>query len=89
MKIQVTFTTQVKAALGTDQQSVSVEEPATVIDAIRRLSEQHQEVFSQYVLQGDQLLPSIVTSVNDHQVDATTPLSDGDHLVLLSAISGG
>ena len=89
MQIQVTFTTQVKAALGTDAESVSLEEGATVWDAIQKLAVDHQDVFSKYVLAGESLLPSILMSVNDRQVAMDERLSDGDQLTLLSAISGG
>ena len=89
MQIHVTFTTQIKAALGMEQETLSLEDGAAVSDAIEALAARHGEVFSQYVLSEDRLLPSIFLSLNDHQVDMSKRLTDGDHLILLSAISGG
>ena len=89
MQVHVTFTTQVKSALGSEQEVVTLGEGATVMQAIQALADKHADVFGQFVLSNDQLLPSILLSVNDQQVDASSPLADGDHLILLSAISGG
>lgn len=89
MQVHITFTTQVKAALGSSQEVVTLPDDATVLDAIRALAEKHRDVFAQFVLLDGQLMPSILTSVNDQQVDASASLTDGDHIMLLSAISGG
>lgn len=89
MKVTVAYTTQLKAALGKSEQTLSVETGATVQDAIEELAKVHADAFTQFVLSEGQLLPSILLSVNDRQVDATEPLADGDVITLLSAISGG
>ena len=89
MHINVQFTTQVKAALGRSEQSVQLEDGATVMDAIRQLAQEHGEAFAKFVFVQDQLLPSILTTVNDQQVSTDEALRDGDQLILLSAISGG
>ena len=89
MDVTVIFTTQLKAALGTSQQVVSLPANDTVRGAIDALAEQHPESFGKLVLLDGQLLPSILLSVNDHQVDEHAKLQDGDALTLLSAISGG
>lgn len=89
MEVIVAFTTQLKASLGKSEQSVKLESGATVQSAIDSLAEQHADSFSQFVLSDGKLIPSMLLSVNDRQVDTTAPLSDGDRLTLLSAISGG
>ena len=89
MQIQVVFTTQVKAALGIDATSVTLNDGATVQNAIEELAREHGDAFSKYVMSGETLLPSILLSVNDQQVEINQPLADGDQLMLLSAISGG
>lgn len=89
MQVTIGFTTQLKAALGKSQQSVNLPDGATVQDAIRELAHMHNDEFSQLVLADGELMPSILLSLNDQQVDATATLSDGDSLTLLSAISGG
>ena len=89
MEVTVDFTTQLKAALGKSQQSVELNDAATVQDAIHALAAEHTDVFAQFVLSNGQLQPSILLLVNDQQVDATQQLHDGDVVTLLSAISGG
>ncbi len=92
MKVLVIFTTQLKAALGIAQQTLSLNEGSTVHQAIEALASQYPDAFSRLVLDEEQnVLPSIVTCVNDQQVDLKRleALHDGDTLTLLSAISGG
>lgn len=92
MEVLVVFTTQLKAALGMGQQTLSLDEGSTVHRAIEALALQYPEEFSRLVLDEEQnVLPSIVACVNDQQVDLNRqePLHDGDTLTLLSAISGG
>ena len=89
MEINVHFTTQLKAALGRGSQSISLADGATVQDAMDTLKEQFPEEFRQLLFSNGQVLPSILLSINDQQVDLDSPLSEGDTLTLLSAISGG
>lgn len=89
MDVTVAFTTQLKAALGKPNHNITLDADATAQDAIDALSALHPEPFAQLVLADGQLIPSILLSVNDQQVDANAKLSDGDVLTLLSAISGG
>lgn len=89
MKINVTFTTQVKAALGCDGDVVSVESNATVMDVVAAVAAKYPSEFSTWVLADGLLLPSILICLNDQQVDSNTLVDDGDHVLLLSAISGG
>ena len=91
MDITAIFTAQLKAALKSGQQSLSLDEGATVKTAIQTLAAAHPDEFAQYVLQDDQLLPSMILCVNDRQVsfDHADALHHGDTLTLLSAISGG
>ena len=89
MEITVAFTTQLKAALGKAEQSVSMPDGATVLDAIKLLCSEHPDAFSSLVMANGELLPSVLLSLNDQQVDADHTLNDGDVVTLLSAISGG
>lgn len=75
--------------MGASEQVVALSDGATVKDAIKSLADEHAEHFSKFVFSGDQLLPSILLSLNDQQVDEQAELSDGDVLTLISAISGG
>ena len=89
MQIKVSFTSQLKAALGKGDESITLPENATVQDAIDALSKSYVDEFQQFVVTDGRLMPSILTSVNDQQVDCSAELQDGDNLILLSAISGG
>ena len=90
MEVKVAFTTQLKAAIGKSEESLSLSENASVRDAIETLSKSYPSEFARLVLNDNhELLPSILLCVNDQQVDNGKTLSDGDTLTLLSAISGG
>lgn len=89
MKVTVLFTTQLKAAIGHSDQSITLCDNATVKDAIAVLAEKHPDHFAKLVMADGELLPSILLSVNDQQVEINAPLKDNDTLTLLSAISGG
>ena len=89
MHVTVVFTTQLKAQLGRGEQSLELNERATVRAAIEQLAGQYPAEFSQLVLQDGSLMPSILISVNDQQVMEDHVLEDHDTLTLLSAISGG
>ena len=89
MDVTVAFTTQLKAALGKCEQTITLDEGATVGQAIQALSAIYPDEFSRLVLAGGTLMPSILLSVNDGQVQEDAEIFDGDTITLLSAISGG
>jgi molybdopterin converting factor small subunit len=66
--------------LGFDALELSLDQPATVGDALRRIQ----------ALPGGEKLPSKpLCALNLSQVAATTPLTSGDELALLPPLSGG
>ena len=89
MDVTVAFTTQLKAALGKSEQTITLDEGATVGQAIQALSAIYPDEFSRLVLAGGTLMPSILLSVHDGQVPEDAEIFDGDTITLLSAISGG
>jgi molybdopterin converting factor small subunit len=66
--------------LGADALELSLDHPATVGDALRRI---------QALPGGDKLPSKPLCAVNLTQVGATTPLTSGDELALLPPLSGG
>jgi molybdopterin converting factor small subunit len=67
--------------LGVDALELSLDHPATVGDALRRI---------QALLPGGEKLPhKPLCALNLSQVTATTPLTSGDELALLPPLSGG
>ena len=92
MKVNVHYTTQIKAAIDLAIEEVSLAEGATLADLVDQLIRQHGQPLRQLLLtEQDTLLPSIMLCVGDEQVDfgRLEPLCDGDQITLLSAISGG
>ena len=89
MQVTIAFTTQLKAALGKSEETVDLPGGASVRDAVSALARQYPEQFLQFVMSDGGLLPSILLSVNDRQVNADEEVQEGDTITLLSAISGG
>ena len=92
MNITAVYTTQLKAALGVAAESLDVADEATIGTLIAALSDRHADDFTRLVLDdAGNLLPSIILCIGDEQVapGSNQPLSDGDSVTFLSAISGG
>ena len=92
MIVQVTYTTQLKAALGRGSEKIDLPQPTTLGGLLDHLGRVHGPAFRNLVLDShDQLLPSILLCVGDQQVqaDAGWQLQEGDEVTILSAISGG
>ena len=67
-------------ALGADTMELSLEQPATVGDAVRRI---------RALPGGQQVPPRPMCAVNLSQVSPSAPLQAGDELALLPPLSGG
>ncbi len=92
MVVTVQYTTQLKAALGIDQELIELDDDATFASLLKQLEKQHGSSFADLVLLADgRLLPSIIVCIDDRQLsaDQDIPLRDGNQVMLLSAISGG
>jgi molybdopterin converting factor small subunit len=92
MKVHVAYETQLRRALGTEIEPVSVPDGATVADVIRAVVQLHDETARALLLDaGDQVRASLMIFIDDNQVDrkSSTPLSDGAMVTLMSPISGG
>ena len=81
MTIEVLFFAQLKDAFGCERKKLSLEDRATVNDAIEALkgSPEWDQV---------RMLP-MLCAVNERMVSADHRLQDGDRLALLTPISGG
>ncbi len=92
MKLQIHYTTQVKAALGIDHEEIELPDGARLNDIISILTEKYPEPFGRFVVDPmGKLLPSILPCVDDAQVlpSDNPQLTDGASVTFLSAISGG
>lgn len=91
MKVRVVYTTQVKAALGISSEEPEVSAGCTVAKLMEELTNCHPKVFTEFVLDGAQLRPSILLFVGDRQtnLEDSTRLVEGDEITIFAAISGG
>ena len=91
MKVRVVYTTQVKAALGISSEEPEVSAGCTVAKLMEELASCHPKVFTEFVLDGAQLRPSILRFVGDRQtsLEDSTRLVEGDEVTIFAAISGG
>jgi molybdopterin converting factor small subunit len=92
IRIRVSYTTQLKAAIGASSETFEFAAPPTVAELLDRLSTRHGETFRNLVLDpAGGLASAILLCVGDAQVayDRTAPLQTGDEVTILSAISGG
>ena len=91
MEITVQFTTQLRAALGASQQTVSLPAGASVRDLLDTLTQQHPESFQRLVVDANgNLRPNLFVCVDDQQIQQLDViLRPHQTVTLLSAISGG
>lgn len=92
MTIKVIFTTQLRSALGRNDQSISIAEGESVGGVLRHLSDLYPETFARLVHTATgELLPNLIICVDDQQIRdlEATYLRSGQTVTLLSAISGG
>jgi len=86
MKVQLLFFAQLRDIAGAASMSVEIEGDATVIDLIARVcAEQTQNIAFVNSLQDK----SVMVSVNQHVVDRSKILNDGDEIGFLPPVSGG
>ncbi|MCA9151536.1 MAG: MoaD/ThiS family protein [Planctomycetales bacterium] len=91
MNITVHYTTQLRAALGTSEQSLELDAGTTVRQLIQTLAQLHPDAFNRLVLGANgAVLPNLIVCVDDRQIqELDVPLESGQSVTLLSAISGG
>ena len=93
MKVTVQFTTQLKAAIGKADDTIELDDDATVRSLITELDQRYSQAFRQFAMDAKgNFLPSVFVCINDAQCTGTVYdqiLSDGDQVALVSAISGG
>jgi molybdopterin converting factor small subunit len=92
MPVQVTYMSQIKAALNRSGEEVDVPTPCTVRELLARLLERHGKPLERLLCDSaGQLQPSVLVCVRDRQVRLSdpTPVNDADQVTLLAPISGG
>ncbi|MDP7266717.1 MAG: MoaD/ThiS family protein [Pirellulales bacterium] len=92
MQIHVLYTAQLKDAAGAAEQMIILPDRSTVRRCLSEIVQIHGEALRTMLFDSEEnLLPSVLLCLGDEQIsiDHASPLSDGDELTLLSAISGG
>jgi len=92
MQIHVLFTAQLKDAAGAAGQMIDLPDQSTVRHLLTEIGQMHGERLRAMLFDSEgELLPSILLCLGNEQIsiDHASLLSDGDELMLLSAISGG
>ncbi len=92
MIVQFEYHAQLRSLIGKSAEAVEVADGITVQQAVRMLLTNYGEAVQAYLLSPDGALrPSMVLILNEQQMrwSTPTPLHDGDHVLLLSPISGG
>ena len=93
MNITLQFEAQLRQAAGQSSVPVSINQGATIMDAIQRLCETASVMKDRLLNEQQQLKAGLLLFVNEVPVDPTNArdqvLSDGDVILLLPPISGG
>lgn len=92
MALTVQYTAQLKAALGTAEETLDVDGNITGERFLSLLVEKHGDNFRTYALDDEgHLNPSLIVCLGDRQIDFSDEINlpDGSTITLLSAISGG
>jgi molybdopterin synthase sulfur carrier subunit len=92
MQIRIELFSLAREVIGEPQLMVEVPEGSTVLQLISHLAEQKGEKFARLIRKPDgSFSSSIAIALNDQQISLTDPipLSEGDEISILPAISGG
>lgn len=94
MKIHFSYTGQLAASAGVAEETVELADGATVLSALRDRMARHGGKFAE-LLSDDSGQPrsTLLVALNDEQVAgetyASTVLTDGNNLMLMTPIAGG
>ena len=92
MKITIEYSAQIRRTLGVSEETINLVDSQSLHDLISHLAEKHGQLFKDLILDVEgNLSRMILASVNSVQVQESTSvdLRDGDHVNLMSPISGG
>lgn len=92
MQIQLSYFAQIRQAAGESSWALTLEDQATVLQALTLAAHHHGEAFSKLILSGsDRIQPCLILLVNGIPVAGgiQTPLKNGDHVSLFSPVAGG
>lgn len=92
MKIHVTYLAQLRAQRGRENDTLELDDGATVRGVIDHLADLHGAKLREMLLTGQgRVRPSILIFADKDQIDPEShePLADGQTLTLLSPMAGG
>lgn len=92
MKIKFQFTSQIALLAGRDEETIEIQESATIQQAMNKLLANKSDDFKKLIFtDSHKLLQAILLIKNDNQIeyDDSSPLKDGDEIIIFSPMSGG
>lgn len=92
MTVQVEYTATLASAVGVAEEMVHTEsdDPISVDSLVKALVTRHGEPLLGRLVDGNgRLLPSVLVSVNDAQVEEGQMIHSNDRVLLVSAVGGG
>ncbi len=91
MDIHVFYSAQLSMVTGCERETIALPDPSTVAECLDALVARHGESVGRLLRDEQGIRRSLVVCVNDkhvYELDRVN-LTDGDEVVLLTAISGG
>ncbi|MGI9457775.1 MAG: MoaD/ThiS family protein [Aeoliella sp.] len=92
MQIRISYATQIRQLTGASSEMLTLEESSSVQDLVDVLCNRHGDDLRAALCEsGGQLRRSLILCINDqHVLDVDQQrLTDGDELLIMSALSGG
>jgi len=91
MKVSVTYTGQIKTAVGCSREEIDHAGPCTLVEIIRRVAEEHGGASRHLLTVDGTVQRALLLVLNGEQVPGgeDPALSDGDHVAIMPPISGG
>ncbi|MGI9427513.1 MAG: MoaD/ThiS family protein [Bythopirellula sp.] len=92
MQIRISYATQIRQHVGASSEILNVDQVSSVEALLKMLCQKHGERLREALLdETGGVRASLIVCVNDEHVLDTggTKLSDGDDVLIMSAISGG
>jgi MoaD family protein len=91
VKITVSYTGQIKSAVGVPSEQVDLTVSSTLIELIRRLAERHSKAALHLLTEDGNVQRALLLVLNNEQVfPGNDPqLTEGDQVTIMPPISGG
>lgn len=91
MKITISYTGQIKSAVGIPREELDLTAAATLSELIRGLAEKHAQAARHLLCDNGSVQRALLLVINDEQIPpgSDPPLASGDQVTIMPPISGG